>query len=252
MMNSTIKNYGKKTAYVILPILFWFAVWEIAALIVDNPYFLPSISDTLPVLIKLITGKKFYISIVNTFFRVVSGLFLGTVAGIILSSLSVKFNALRSIITPFVSVIKATPVASFIILLWVNMSGNALTIFIAFLMVFPIMWQNLTDAYSAIDNELSEVCDVFQFSYFKRLKILIIPTLMKYFAPALITSVGLAWKSEIAAEIIAYTKNSIGQYINDAKYAFDTPAVFAWTFVIIVFSITLEKLTRYLLRRYEA
>ena len=62
---------------------------------------------------------------------------------------------------------------------------------------------------------------------------------------------GLAWKAEIAAEIIAYTKKSIGQGINDAKYNMDTPTVFAWTLLIILFSILLELGTKKLLRRFK-
>ena len=51
-------------------------------------------------------------------------------------------------------------------------------------------------------------------------------------------------EAEIAAEIIAYTKHSIGQGINDAKYGMDTPTVFAWTLIIIIFSVILEKVAK--------
>jgi NitT/TauT family transport system permease protein len=129
------------------------------------------------------------------------------------------------------------------------LSGDALPIVIAFLMVMPIIMQNLLDGFDAIDRELLEVCRVFELSFFKKMKILIAPTLLKYFIPAVITATGLAWKSEIAAEIIAYTKNSIGEKINDAKYFYESPTVFAWTVIIIFMSILLETITKYLLRR---
>ena len=74
------------------------------------------------------------------------------------------------------------------------------------------------------------------------------PVISSYIFPAIITSVGLAWKSEIAAEIIAYTKNSIGMHINDAKTFLMTPTVFAWTAVITIMSILLEIVIRKLLR----
>ena len=77
------------------------------------------------------------------------------------------------------------------------------------------------------------------------------PTLLKYFIPAFITAAGLAWKSEIAAEVIAYTKNSIGGNISDANVIFDTPTAFAWTLVVIIFSIIIEVLTKFLLSRFK-
>ena len=118
-------------------------------------------------------------------------------------------------------------------------------------MVMPIVWQNVSDGFSAIDRELSEVCDAFEFSYKKRMKLLIIPTLSSYLFPALITSVGLAWKSEIAAEIIAYTKSSVGAMINDAKYNFETPKMFALTIIVVIMSLLLEAFTKFLIRRYR-
>ena len=60
------------------------------------------------------------------------------------------------------------------------------------------------------------------------------------------------FKAEIAAEIIAYTENSIGMHVNDAKfYPEMTPTVFAWTAVIIAMSVLLEIVIRKLLRRFK-
>ena len=131
------------------------------------------------------------------------------------------------------------------------MNGSALAVFIAVLMVMPIIWQNMLDGYNAVDRELSEVCEIYEISAVKKFKLLIFPTLKKFMIPAIITSAGLAWKSEIAAEIIAYTKNSIGQNINDAKYNMETATVFAWTIIIIILSIIIEKTAKHFLARYD-
>ena len=235
----------------ILSILFWCAVWQIAAMALNNSFLLPDIPATLKALFELIKESTFYKSVLLSFIRVTLGLILGTAVGIALAILCNKFPVLHSLFSPLITVIKSTPVASFIVVLWVMMSGDALSVFIGFLMVMPIIWQNLLDGYSAIDQSLVEVADVYGFSYAKRLKLLIFPTLKRYLIPALITASGLAWKAEIAAEIIAYTKNSIGQGINDAKYNMETPTVFAWTLVIIFFSILLEKATKHILWRIK-
>ena len=58
-------------------------------------------------------------------------------------------------------------------------------------------------------------------------------------------------KEQIAAEIIAYTNNSIGQYIYDANFALDTPTVFAWASVIVSFSISLEAICKKALGRIK-
>ena len=69
----------------------------------------------------------------------------------------------------------------------------------------------------------------------------------QYFLPAFVTAIGLAFKAEIAAEIIAGVRNSIGQMIYYSKDALITSDVFAWTIVGVAFSIAIEKIARRLL-----
>lgn len=251
MRSTLIKEILRKAAKITFPVAFWLLIWQIVALIINRPFLVPTVPETFVALIDILTRKSFLKVVFLSLARIVAGIFLGTIAGIILSFLSYKFAAVNLLLTPFISVIKSTPVATFIVILWIMLSANALTIVVAFLMVMPIIWQNLMDGYKSIDKDLSEVCDVFEFPFLKRLRVLVFPALMKYLIPGIITSTGLAWKAEIAAEIIAYTKNSIGQEINDAKYFYETPTVFAWTFVIIIMSISLEKLMKYLLGRFK-
>lgn len=235
----------------LLSLLFWCALWHIGAMIINKEYLLPDIPATFKALLEIVKDASLYKSVIFSCLRVIAGLALGSAFGILLAILCNKFSIIHTLFSPIITIIKSTPVASFIVLLWVLMSGDALTVFIGFLMVMPIIWQNLLDGYSAIDKNLIELADVYEFSYSKRLKLLVFPTLKKYLIPALITASGLAWKAGIAAEIIAYTKNSIGQGINDAKYNMETATVFAWTLVVIVLSIALEKTTKYFLRRVK-
>lgn len=238
-----------KILRITLSLLFWFLVWHIASITVDNSFLLPGLGETFFSLLDMISDISFYKAIVLSALRVIAGLVLGCVFGVVIGVLCKKMSLVNDLISPIITVIRSTPVASFIVVLWVLMSGDLLSVFIGFLMVMPIVWQSTCDGLDSIDPGLSEVAEIFEFSSKKRFKLLVFPTLKRYLTPGIITASGLAWKAEIAAEIIAYTKFSIGQGINDAKYNLDTPRVFAWTVVIIVFSIILEKGTKYLLKR---
>ncbi len=237
---------------VLFPLFSWLLIWQITSSIIDNSYFLPDISKTFSALFKIIFTVDFISVVLGTVFRVLSGLVIGIIVGTVLALLSNKFRWVYNFISPLISIIKATPVAAVIIIFWVMVDGDFLAILISFLMVMPIIWQNLITGLKSMSRELQEVCDVFEFSFIKRMRLFVLPSLTKFIVPAIITSVGLAWKSEIAAEIIAYTKNSIGQCINDAKYNFDTSEVFAWTIIVIAFSIILEAVTKKVLERWEA
>ncbi len=238
-----------KIKRIILPLLFWLFIWHIGSLIVNNEFMFPSIKKTFAALTVLVSQKSFYNAVFLSILRVLTGLVFGCFFGTILAIICNKFSLANDIFSPMITIIRSTPVASFIVILWVLMNGDKLSIFVGFIMVLPIIWQSTIDGISSIDKNLIEVTSVFEFSSFKKFKLLVLPTLKKYLFPAIITSTGLAWKAEIAAEIIAYTKHSIGQGINDAKYNMDTATVFAWTLVIIFFSIILESAAKFLLRR---
>ena len=238
----------KKVVFSLTIFLFWIGVWYLAALLVDSRLLLPTPLDTLKALFELLCSAEIYKAIAFTLLRVILGLGLGIVLGIALAIISYRSPFVSAFLKPLISVIRATPVASFIVLLWVLIKGDALSVVIAILMVMPIVWQNTVDGFNSVPKDLIEVLDIFPVSQKRRFEALYLPILNSYIYPAIITSVGLAWKSEIAAEIIAYTKNSIGMHINDAKTFVLSPTVFALTFIVIVLSLSLEALTKKLLK----
>ena len=252
MSTSRSKNILKKITSGLLIFLFWISIWWIAALLINDVYFLPSPKDTFLALIGLFGKKYFYKVVFSSFLRVLAGLVSGTVVGTALAFVCHKLKAVRSLVSPIISVIKAMPVATFILLIYYTIRGYALTIFIGFIMVMPIIYQNVLSGLDAINKDLIELCQVYVFNYVKKLKLLIFPSIKSYLFPAIITSVGLAFKSQIAAEIIAYTKDSIGQYIYDANYTgTNTDVVLAWAVVIVSFSIGLEAVCKYILGRVK-
>jgi len=66
---------------------------------------------------------------------------------------------------------------------------------------------------------------------------------------ALTTATGLAWKSGVAAEVLCTPKRAIGTQMQYARSAIDTPALFAWTILVVALSLALEGFLYALLRR---
>ena len=160
-MANKLKNLLFK---VIIPILFWLAIWQISAMIVNQSFLLPGIPDTLSSLLKLLCSAGFYTAVLLSALRVITGLLIGIFVGILMAVVCLEIPFVKSLFTPLVRVIKSTPVASFIVVLWVLMSGDSLSVFIGFLMVMPIIYQNVSDGILSIDKELLEVAEVFEFS----------------------------------------------------------------------------------------
>ena len=182
-------------------------------------------------------------------YRVFSGLIMGVIVGSLLATLAIKFPFLQGGIGACIGIIKATPVASFILILWCMTSREFVPIAIAMLMVCPIIYQNLFSGYHDLEKDKRELLEVYRVPFFTRFKIFILPGLLKYLFPAIVSATGLAWKSGIAAEIIAYTKNSIGQEISDAKNILEGELLFAFTIAVIIISFVFEYGLKYVERR---
>ena len=240
-----LKNKVLKT---VLSAIIVLSIWEIAALLINDAYFLPDILQTSKALIKIISSRSFFEVVFTSVYRVFSGLFYGVAAGTVLAGICYKFDIVNSIISPIISIMKATPVACIIVLLWVSLNYTELAIFVAILMVLPIVWQNVYEGLKAVDDQLNEVTKVFELTKFQRLKVLVVPSVLSYLLPAIVTSVGLAWKAEVAAEIMS--NSNMGRLIYDFKtVSYDTASIFAWTVIIVTLSIVFEKVTKMLFGR---
>lgn len=67
----------------------------------------------------------------------------------------------------------------------------------------------------------------------------------------MVTSLGLAWKAGIAAEVLCTPKGAIGTQLYNAKIYIETTDLFAWTFVVVILSLLLEFAFVRLTRRFS-
>lgn len=249
MMPSTTKNkLPIRILIKVLVIVFWLGVWQFLSYKVNKQIILPSPIDIIKRIGELSGEKAFRDTVISSVGRIYSGLLLGVAAGLVLGVLSALSVIIRELVTPIMHVVKATPVASFIILALIWLKGENVPAFAAFLMVLPIICESTYTGITLTDSKHIEVARVFGFSKFKTLRSVYIPSLLPYFTASLKTSMGLAWKAGIAAEVLCTPRNSIGRNIYEAKIYIETVDVFAWTAVVIIMSFIIEKIVSLLFR----
>lgn len=219
----------------------WIAVWQLASVRLGHDILLASpVSVTLR-LLALSVEPAFWGTVWFSFGRIVSGFLLAVAAGILLAVLSARFWRLGQLASPVIAVVKATPVASFIILVLLWIPSRNLSVFIAFLMVLPVVYTNLLDGILSVDRKLIEMADVFGVGALTRARYIYLSQVIPFFRSACSISLGLCWKAGVAAEVIGIPKGSIGESLYNAKVFYDTPDLFAWTVVIILVSLVFER-----------
>lgn len=192
-------------------------------------------------LCELVPTGDFWKAVGFSFCRITLGFLLACAAGVLLGALSARFALARGLVTPLMSAVKSTPVASFIILVLLWVPSRNLSVVIAFLMVTPIVYANILGGIRQLDPQLTEMAQVFRVPFARRLRVLILPQLMPYFRSACAAGLGLCWKAGVAAEVIGLPKGSIGERLYQAKIYLDTPDLFAWTVVIVLVSLIFER-----------
>ena len=229
-----------RAARVPLVLAFWIGVWAFAAWRVSLPLLLPSPGLVAKTLGRLLGTGEFYRSVGTSLRNVSVGILAAVAAGVLLAGVCHRVRFLRELILPLMTVVKATPVASFIVLalIWIGAAG--VPAFITVLIVLPVVWTNLDEGLSKIDPQLLDVARVYRMPVGRRWRLLVFPSVRPYFLAACRTSFGLAWKAGIAAEIIARPRHTVGTAINDARQYLLTEDMFAWTLVVILLSLLVE------------
>ena len=229
--------------------LFWLGVWALCSYLIGQELLLPTPWLTVTTLVRMMGQTDFWVAVGMSLLRVLGGFTAAVAVGVLLAVLTTRFSLVHAVLAPILHIVRAAPVASFIILAYVWLRAGLLPAFIAFLMVVPLVWENVRQGILQTDQKLLEMGQVFRMSRGTRLRRIWIPSVKPYFESAMTTGFGFAWKSGIAAEVICWPDRSIGQNMHAAKAYLETAEVIAWTVVVVVLSVVLERLLRHLMGR---
>ena len=221
--------------------VFWLALWQLAAAAVGKELLLPGPSAVLRKLIELALTGAFWRTLARSILRVLTGILAAVILGVLTGLLTHKSRLARELLSPVMTLLKSTPVASFIILALVWLGRDAVPVFIAGLMVLPVVWANTAAGLAGIDPQLLELASVYRFPRMKTFRRIVWPSVLPHLRAALRSALGLGWKAGIAAEVLTVPPYSIGKSIYEAKLYLETTELFAWTAAVVLLSFLIER-----------
>ena len=232
----------KRRIQILAASVFWLGVWQAAAVAIGQEVFLVSPVQAIGTLVELLPQAEFWQRIGFSAGRILLGFGLGVVCSAALAVAAEICPAAEVLIAPVLQLVKATPVASFIILALVWVRGSSLSVLISFLMVLPVLYGAVRTGIRAADPQLLEMAKVCRLPLGRRLRAVWRPAVLPAFRQGCSVALGICWKSGVAAEVIGLPNGSIGDALYRAKITLSTGELFAWTFVIILLSAGFEKL----------
>lgn len=230
-------------------IAFWLAIWQLLDVIIDNRLVLAGPIRVAQALVEQIGQPDFWVICGASFGRIALGFLLSFVVGFLLALVSCRHRLFRDFVDPIISLLRTIPVASFIILLLIWVGNQALTVFLAFFIVLPLIYTNMVTGFESVDRQMLEMARVYGISKWRTFLYIYRPAFMPFLMSSTKISLGMTWKSGIMAEVLATPKPSIGKEMATARTFLATPDLLAWTVVVMVLSFLFEKAFMELLKR---
>lgn len=231
-----------------LPVALWLLVWQAAAVWIAQDVLLVGPVRVLERLFELAGTLSFWSSMAFSLKRIFAGLFLALLISVPTAYLSCRSRIFSAMLEPVIQFMKATPVASIVILVLIWVNSRNLSVVISFIMVFPVMHSSILDGLKNVDGGLLEMAEVYAVGRSKKIRYVYIPELIPFFQNGIAIALGLCFKSGIAAEVIAIPSGSMGEKLYEAKIYLSTPDLFAWTITIIILAKAFEMFFLFLLR----
>ena len=219
-----------------------------------NELFLPYPHTVVVSFWRLIQEGVFWSAVWQSMLTVLEGSLIGCFLGCLFAVLASLSRIFCAVISPLITVLRATPVASFIILVYVIVRVNdfaidTVALLIVIIMVIPILFSNVYSGISSFDQGLDEVARVYSFSFRKKLAFLWFPQIKPFLISGVVNAIGFAWKAGVAAEVICNLENTIGQNLAESKSNLEMDRLFAWTVTIVILSVLFECLVKKAFRK---
>ena len=125
----------------LLAVAFWVAVWQgLAVCIGHNGLFLATPLQTVQTLWRLLPTADFWHRVGFSALRILTGFVLAVTVGLLLGACGARWRWFGTLVGPVMQLIRAMPVASFVILALLWVSGKNLSVIVSFTHVLPVVY----------------------------------------------------------------------------------------------------------------
>ncbi|CRF33735.1 ABC transporter permease [Brachyspira suanatina] len=235
---------NKKFIYLILGIIIFISLWYFAALKINSEIIFPNIPNILKKFIEIISEKSFYKDLLSSLFRVLITFALSLLLSFIIGISAGIFMPIRYTLIPIINFIRTIPTIPLILVAIIWFDNNTVPIFVSMLVIFPIMYDSITNGIISVDKKLIEMSISYNVSLRTQIINLYIPYIKPYIFTGISQSMGITWKSILAAEILALPTLGIGTKLYESHLYLDSVSLFAYCLIAIIFNGIFEIIIR--------
>ena len=246
-MNSSHKKYILS----ILSIFVVFLGWQILALIQNDTFLFPNVTDIIKKVFIILTNPTDLISIFNTLSKLLIVISIAVILAIGMAFVYFKLPSSIHFFRPIVNILKAAPFAVISIYIFYAFDGSIAPGLVTFLVVLPIAFEGLVGAIDNINNNIKDDLNMLNINAFYKYIYVYIPICFPYIITTLLQSFGLGLKVMIMSEYMCQIDNTIGQILINIKYNLEFDTLLAWLIIIVAIVCVVDLLIRIISKKYN-
>lgn len=217
-------------------VLMWL-IWIIAYYSVKNDYLIPSIADTAKSFGQCLISGSFWIAFFYTILRTALSFVISFILAVALVALGAVCKPFNSFIKPFMSVLRTLPTLAIILILLFWTTPKVAPVIVTILVLFPMIYSQLSAAVNGIDEGIIEMAKVYKVSKRERLTKVYLPLISPNALSQTGANISLGIKVMISAEVLAGTFKSFGGLMQNARFYIDMPRLAALTIIAILIGL---------------
>ena len=238
MKNTTAKIVV--TASVALMLL----LWELASIRIGSPQIMPGPWETLSAAAGLLVDSDFLLIVGSTLLRGLAGFVIASALGIVLGVLGGLNKGFEAFMTPWVVVMRSTPVVAFVLLALIWFSQST-AVFIGIITMFPMVFTNIVEGMRNVDDDLVEMARFYEVRRSDIIMKVYLPSILPYMISGLSSASGIGWRAIIIGEVLSQPRYGIGGSMQLAQMQMNVDVLIAWTFIAVIIGFVFEKIIRF-------
>lgn len=215
-------------------------LWQVLAYYVDNEAAFPSVTVLLEKLFHMLLSADFYTALGITIVRGLIGFVLAIATTSILAAIALHNSFFKLFFQPINVIMRSIPVISLVLIALLIIAPPNLPVFIAFITMFPILYQNILSGLEHTDIKLVEKAKVLRKSNFERFRLIYFPSARQLIFAGIATAMGFGWRAVIIGEVLAAPFRGIGTNMKKAQAMIDVTELLAWTVVAVAVSFLFD------------
>jgi NitT/TauT family transport system permease protein len=223
-----IRTIGSFRADALFSTAILIAFWKLGALGIDKEIILPSPERVVAVFSGLLASPRFMEAVGASSVRSLAAFSIAMLGGSAAGFMSGVSPRFRAMLSPPLTVLRATPVLAIILLAMIWFPAGVVPVFSALIMSLPVVIEHVAAGVRSVDRRLVDMAKSFGASSLDIAASIRIPSAMPHVLAAARSALGLSWKVVIAGEVLSQPARAIGTGMQEARLVLETAEVFAW------------------------